>query len=70
MGVPVNATDCSEMFKGCTNIETGMARAYSNLSAGPNMDTHVDVFTDCGTATAGGVADRASIPVSWGGDME
>jgi len=70
MGVPVNATTCSEMFRGCANIETGMARAYANLSAGPNMDTHDDVFTDCGTATAGGMADRASIPVSWGGDQE
>lgn len=70
LGVPVNATTCSEMFKGCTNIETGMARAYSNLSAGSKIATHTDVFTDCGTATAVGMADRASIPVSWGGDME
>ncbi len=69
MGVPVNATTCERMFENCPNIESGISRAYTNLSASSTITKHANTFTQCGTATESGMAERTQVPTSWGGDM-
>ena len=57
------------MFCECVNVETGMYDLYvaMNNSGAPFQGPP---FTRCGINTDSGQADRAKIPVMWGGDMQ
>ena len=58
----------ANMYQDCPNVETGMYDLY--LLFKEKMPYELPVFTNCGTNTESGRADRAKIPVSWGGDMQ
>lgn len=61
------------MFKGCTNIESGILDMYTMLSSktypAPTQygGPYDECFTDCGSNTVTGAAELAQIPSSWGG---
>lgn len=65
-GIISTGFDIAGFFAGNPDVETGMLAAYQALSAiTPNGS---NCFTGTGTNTVQGMADRAQIPTSWGGD--
>lgn len=57
------------MFRGCTNAKTGLTREYNKMAVAAGITNYYQAFTQCGTNTAEGLAQRQDIPESWGGDM-
>jgi hypothetical protein len=62
-----NIINLVDAFCGCNNVESGMVSLYN--AAVPHSQYFDGCFTGCGTDTASGMAERAQIPTSWGGDM-
>lgn len=72
--VPLYATDsitnCSNMFSGCTAVESGALALYQQMSTQATPPTnYTGCFTNCGAGTTTGAAELAQIPTSWGGTM-
>lgn len=62
-------TIMSDMFVRCKNIESGMLALYNQASSKSIAVTeYSNCFTSAGTNTTTGMAERAQIPRSWGGD--
>ena len=57
------------LFVGCINVEYGMYDLYVELSTHGQPWIATPSFQSCGTATESGRAERAKIPVMWGGDL-
>ena len=55
------------LFQNNPDVSTGMLAAYNALSAIPGANG-TDCFSGTGINTVQGMADRAQIPTSWGGD--
>ena len=58
-------TNAGAMFYGCSNVKYGMYGAYKQMES--TVTNKSNCFTNCGTNTVGGTAERALIPTSWGG---
>jgi len=57
-------------FSGLPNVKVGMYRLYQKLAAlGEQITNHENTFAGTGTNTPEGLAERALIPESWGGDL-
>ena len=63
-------TDTTNMFSGCTAIESGALSMYNYLSTKSiPVTSYTGTFTNCGSGTTTGAAELAQIPTSWGGTM-
>lgn len=63
-----NAVNMTSMFDGQGYIESGMLDFYNRASATGKVTTYNSCFRDAGIHTESGMAERAQIPTSWGGD--
>lgn len=62
------ATSTPQMFRACPAVESGASNMYNYLSTKPvAVTSYSNTFTDCGSGTATGIADLATIPDTWGG---
>lgn len=59
-----------DMFKNCTNAESGISAFYEQLTHSTGYLHHPGTFTNCGSNTVQGAAELAQIPTSWGGTKE
>lgn len=65
-----SAVNVSDAFLGLPNVKYGMYRMYQKLAGlGSQITNHTSVFSGTGTNTPEGLAERALIPQSWGGDL-
>ena len=65
-----SATNVTNMFSGCTAVESGALALYQQMSTQATPPTtYSGCFTDCGSGTVTGAAELAQIPTSWGGTM-
>lgn len=65
-----NVTNVSSMFSGCRNVESGALALYQQMSSQTTPPASYSYcFTNCGSNTTTGAAERAQIPTSWGGTM-
>ena len=62
-----NLTEVDQMFASCPNIASGILDMYNRLSNISSISKHKFCFSDCGSNTVTGAAERAQIPSSWGG---
>lgn len=66
-----SATTVKEMFRGCTNVESGALALYQQMSTQTTPPTtHTNTFQNCGLnapASAPIHAEMEQIPSSWGG---
>lgn len=65
-----SARTLERAFSNLPNVKVGMYRLYQKLVAlGDQVTNHVNVFAGTGINTQEGMAERALIPQSWGGDL-
>jgi len=65
-----SAVNVSYMCYNTRNVESGSLALYQQMSSQATPpSTHNNCFTNCGSATTTGQAERAQIPTSWGGTM-
>ena len=63
-----SATNVSNMFQRCYNVESGALALYEQMSTQATVPTtHSKTFELCGRDTTTGAAELAQIPGSWGG---
>jgi uncharacterized protein (TIGR02145 family) len=60
-------SNVSQMFAGCTNVESGALDLYNYLKDSPTITNHADTFKNCGLNSQSGLAELEQIPLSWGG---
>ena len=65
-----SVTNVSKMFSECVNLESGMLDFYNKASATGKVTDKSECFTNAGTNTESGRAERAQIPRTWGGDVK
>lgn len=64
------ATNVDQMFRGCRNVETGIAELYEHLSTkAVAVASHSRTFENTGADSVTGASELAQIPADWGGTM-
>ena len=59
-----HVTDCSNMFKDCPYVNTGILNTYNTMSSA-SISSHGLTFNNCGTQTTTGQSELAQIPSDW-----
>lgn len=59
-----HVTDCSNMFKDCPNVNTGILNTYNTMSSA-SISSYGNTFNNCGTQTTTGQSELAQIPSAW-----
>ena len=60
-----SATDLTEMYSNCVNVESGILAAYNEMTSHGNIPYHYGTFRRCGINTPTGRAELAQIPSNW-----
>ena len=59
-----HVTDCSNMFKDCPYVNTGILNTYNTMSSA-SISSYSLTFNNCGTQTTTGQSELAQIPSAW-----